>query len=170
MLNDTTVHNCEARTRNTLFSRVKHSTTEPLRSCHEPTWKFTSIIIHSGWRLAWIFIMKESFKLEHAVDGAPSQIPRLLKKFNNIWPFDPTQGHQFDPRVNVLPALLTIHPLQFDMPHDHVWKNHIFDPPKHPLVPPLGHDPGDRMKTLFNMSHDHDHQHNAVFYLGLHCL
>ena len=34
------------------------------------------------------------------------------------------QGHKFDPRVKIFLALCsTHHPLQFDMPHDYVWKN-----------------------------------------------
>ena len=36
----------------------------------------------------------------------------------------PTQGHQFDPRAkNLLEICSTHHPLQFDMPYDHVPKN-----------------------------------------------
>ena len=31
------------------------------------------------------------------------------------------QGHQFDPRIKMLPAFCSVrHPLRFDMPHDHV--------------------------------------------------
>ena len=60
------------------------------------------------------------------------------------------QGHQFDPRVKInLHSVLLITPdkIKVDMPFDHV--QIFFDPlgiPKHPQVPPLGHDPGDRTK------------------------
>ena len=34
-----------------------------------------------------------------------------------------SQGHQFDPRMEMLLALCSArHPLRFDMLHDHVWK------------------------------------------------
>ena len=59
------------------------------------------------------------------------------------------QDHQFDPRVIILLAYSSArHPRQFDMLHDNVQK------PGHPQpykVPPLGHDPGDRMKIPFDM-------------------
>ena len=67
------------------------------------------------------------------------------------------QGHQFDPRVKMLPALCsTHHPLQFDMPHDNDWK-FFFDPlgaplkPQRPQVPTQGQDTGNRTKILFVM-------------------
>ena len=48
---------------------------------------------------------------------------------NGICTFDPTQGHQFDPGVTILlVSCSTHHPLQVDMPHDHVRRNLIFDP------------------------------------------
>ena len=43
------------------------------------------------------------------------------------------------------------HPLQFDMPHDHVKKKKFFWPARRPKVPPLGHDPDAGMKIQFNM-------------------
>ena len=65
------------------------------------------------------------------------------------------QGHQFDPRMKMLLAFcLARHPPRFDMLHDHVCKNRIVWPPgypKCPKVPPLGHDPGDRIKILSDM-------------------
>ena len=64
------------------------------------------------------------------------------------------QGHQFDPRMKMLPAFCTArHHRRLDMPHDHVW-NYFFWPPGHsqcPKVPPLGHDPGDRIKIPSDM-------------------
>ena len=57
----------------------------------------------------------------------------LSKKFNGIWPFDPTQGYQFDPWVKISHVSFSIdHPLQFDMPHDHVPKKFNFWPPAPP--------------------------------------
>ena len=39
------------------------------------------------------------------------------------------QGHQFDPRVKILIAFCSArHSCQFDMPHDHVWKNKFLTP------------------------------------------
>ena len=44
-----------------------------------------------------------------------------------------SQGHQFDPRIkNLLAFYSARHPLQFDMPHDHVW---IFLTPWAPPAP-----------------------------------
>ena len=64
------------------------------------------------------------------------------------------QGHQFDPRMKMLLAFCSAcHPRRFDMPHDHVRKK-FFWPPRHPQclkVPPLGHDPGDRIKIPSDM-------------------
>ena len=58
------------------------------------------------------------------------------------------QGHQFDPRMKIFLAFCSARqPRRFDMPLGHVWI--FFWPPGHPKrpkVPPLGHDPGDRMK------------------------
>ena len=45
-----------------------------------------------------------------------------------VYIFYPTQGHQFDSRVKILlVSCSTNHPLQFDMPHEDVGKNQIFD-------------------------------------------
>ena len=50
-----------------------------------------------------------------------------------IDPLTMPQGNQLDPRVNFLLLCCSTHnPLQFDMPHDHVWKNQIFDSPAPP--------------------------------------
>ena len=68
--------------------------------------------------------------LECAVVSVPSRISTPSKKFNDISPLGEI----------LLVSCSTHHPLQFDMPHDHVWKN--FDP----QVPPLMHDPDDGMK------------------------
>ena len=49
------------------------------------------------------------------------------------------QGHQFDPRMKILLAFCSArHPRWFDMPHDHVWKKHIFDPLGSPSAPKSG--------------------------------
>ena len=63
------------------------------------------------------------------------------------------QGHQFDSRMKMLLAFCcACHPRWFDMPHDHVWKkNWTPGHPQCPKVPPLGHDPGDRIKISFDM-------------------
>ena len=64
------------------------------------------------------------------------------------------QGHQFDPRIKMLLAFCSArHPRRFDMLHDHVWKKIVW-PPGYPQclkVPPLGHDPGDRIKIPSDM-------------------
>ena len=65
------------------------------------------------------------------------------------------QGHQFDPRVKILLLYKSsaCHPRQFDMPLDH-FNFFLTPPPGHPQphkFPPLGHDPGDRMKILSDM-------------------
>ena len=60
------------------------------------------------------------------------------------------QGHQFDPRMKMLLALCSAcHRRRFDMPHDHVWKKNWH--PQCLKVPPLGHDPGDRIKIMSDM-------------------
>ena len=65
------------------------------------------------------------------------------------------QGHQFDPRMKILLTFYSArHPNRFGMPHDHVWNKYFFWPPGNPQhlkVPPLGHDPGDRIKIPSDM-------------------
>ena len=71
----------------------------------------------------------------------------------DIRPFDPTQDHQFDPWMKILLAYCSAwHPRRFDVPHYYVWKIKITPwAPQRPEVPPLGHDPGDRMKIPSDM-------------------
>ena len=108
--------------------------------------------------------MSISITLERAVDGAPSQIPRLkfltppaphpgaspwqqnensaqyvfyllfvrthtkfgikIFEIDMLMIFDlltSPQGHQFDPRMKMLPAFCSArHPRRFDMLHDHI--------------------------------------------------
>ena len=46
------------------------------------------------------------------------------------------QGHQFDPRMKMLYAFCSArHPRRFDMLHDHVCKNKLFDPLGTPSAP-----------------------------------
>ena len=63
------------------------------------------------------------------------------------------QSHQFDPQMKMLLAFCSArYPRRLDMLHDHVWI--FFLPPGHPQrpkVPPLGHDPGNRMKIQCDM-------------------
>ena len=66
----------------------------------------------------------------------PSQMPTLLKKFHYIWFFDPTQRSPVWPKGENFTCILVYSPppLIWYIPHDHLWKNWIFDP----QVPPLG--------------------------------
>ena len=63
------------------------------------------------------------------------------------------QGHKFDPRIFFLFAFCSgCHPFRFDMLHDYVLNFFLIPwPPQRPKVPPLGLDPGDRMKILSDM-------------------
>ena len=64
------------------------------------------------------------------------------------------QGHQPDDRMKMLLAFcFARHPRRFDMLHDHVWKKNYLTPwvPQCPQVPPLGHDPCDRIKIPSDM-------------------
>ena len=78
------------------------------------------------------------------------------------------QGHQFNPRMKSLLAFCSAcHPRQFDMPHDHVIKKTFLPPghPQHLKVPPLGHDPGNRMKIpsdMFCIFHSWEHTQSLV--------
>ena len=85
-----------------------------------------------------------------------------------IDPFTSPQGHQFDPRMKMLCSFCSArHPRQFDMLHDHVWKKIVWPPGYSlcPKVPPLGHDPDDRIKIPFDMfciTHLWEHTQNLV--------
>ena len=49
------------------------------------------------------------------------------------------QGHKFYHRVDILRVSRSAHhPLQFDMPHDHVWNEIKILTPKQPQIPPSG--------------------------------
>ena len=57
------------------------------------------------------------------------------------------QGHQFDQMMKILLVFCSArHPRRFDMHMTMFEKKIFFDPLGTPSAPPLGHDPGDRMK------------------------
>ena len=80
------------------------------------------------------------------------------------------QGHQFDPRMKMLLAFCSSR-RWFDMLHDHVWKKIVWPPgyPQCPKVPPLGHDPGNRIQIpsdMFCIFHLWEHTHK-IWYKNL---
>ena len=65
--------------------------------------------------------------------------PRSRRYLMVFDPLTPSQSHQFDPRIkNFSVSLSTAHPLQFDMPHDHVQKIKFLTP-RTPKSQTLGH-------------------------------
>ena len=77
------------------------------------------------------------------------------------------QGHQLDHRMKILLSFGSArHPHRFDMPHEHVWKKNLTAwATRCPRVPPLGHDPGDRIKIpsdMFYIFHLWEHTQSFV--------
>ena len=98
------------------------------------------------------FYMFYKFYLWEHTQSLVLKIFEIRFIIEDIWPFDLTQGHQFDPRVKILLAFCsTHHPSHFDMPYDHVKKN-IFDPLGTPGPSSLlRNDQGFRTKISFDM-------------------
>ena len=59
--------------------------------------------------------------------------PRSRRNLMVIDSLTPSQGHQFDHRLNFFsPSWSTAHPLKFDIPHDHVQKITFLTSPQGP--------------------------------------
>ena len=90
----------------------------------------------------------------------------MLMIFNRL---TSPQCHQFDPRMKMLLAFCSaLHPRRFNMPHDMFETKQNWPPghPQCPKVPPLGHDPGDRIKIpsdMFCIFHLWEHTHKVLY-------
>ena len=81
--------------------------------------------------------------------------------------FDPLTSHQFDPRINCyLHFVLLVIPVDL-ICYMTMFEKNCLTPcvPQCPKVPPLGHDPGDRIKIpsdMFCIFHLCEHTQNLV--------
>ena len=87
------------------------------------------------------YVLYHLFVRTHTKFGIKESLKLILQlKFNDIWPFDLTQGLELNPRIKKILVFCSIHhPCQFDIPHDHIQKN---GPPAQPPPPLPSPNPG----------------------------